>query len=111
MTATETTPALPPLRSLTGVGRRRKTLRQILRILAWAAVAAVVVAAGAWFLFWQPQPVDAVRPRRGPIVSEVFGTGTLESKVVVGVSAKITGKVVDVSVDQGDQVASGQILG
>ena len=76
----------------------------------WAAVAAVLFAAGTWLLFWQSQPVDSVRPRHGAIVSEVFGTGTLESKVVVGVSAKITGKVVDVSVDQGDLVAAGQCL-
>jgi HlyD family secretion protein len=40
----------------------------------------------------------------------VFGTGTLESKVVVAVSAKIVGKVIEVRVDQGDTVAAGQLM-
>lgn len=43
-------------------------------------------------------------------MAEVFGTGTLESKVVVGVSSKIIGKVVEVLVDQGDAVTAGQTL-
>jgi pyruvate/2-oxoglutarate dehydrogenase complex dihydrolipoamide acyltransferase (E2) component len=34
----------------------------------------------------------------------------LESKVVVGVSSKIVGRIVDVLVDQGDTVAAGQTL-
>jgi multidrug efflux pump subunit AcrA (membrane-fusion protein) len=44
------------------------------------------------------------------LVVEVFGTGTLESKVVVGVSSKIIGKVVEVLVDQGDTMTAGQTL-
>jgi HlyD family secretion protein len=54
--------------------------------------------------------VQTVRPQRGELVVEVFGTGTLESKVVAGVSAKIVGKVVEVLVDQGDSVTAGQTL-
>jgi len=79
------------------------------RVAAWLLVVAGAVAV---VRFWLAAPValEVVRPDRGPIVEEVFGTGTLEAKVVVGVSAKIVGKVVDVLVDQGDTVAAGQCL-
>ncbi|MHB8418346.1 MAG: efflux RND transporter periplasmic adaptor subunit [Myxococcales bacterium] len=68
------------------------------------------MAATAWLVAARPTPVEAVRPVRGEVVTEVFGTGTLESKVMVGVSSKIIGKVVEVLVDQGDAVAAGQTL-
>jgi HlyD family secretion protein len=83
--------------------------RRALRIAAWCLLAAVL-AAVAWFMASRPMPVQTVRPQRGELVVEVFGTGTLESKVVVGVSSKIVGKVVEVLLDQGDTVTAGQTL-
>jgi HlyD family secretion protein len=80
-----------------------------LRIAVWF-LGAAVLAVVAWFMTSRPVPVKAVRPQRGELVVEVFGTGTLESKVVVGVSSKIVGKVVEVLVDQGDNVTAGQTL-
>lgn len=91
-------------------GRRRFTNpRKALKVAVWGLLVAVPAVA-VWFIASRPVPVSAVRPRRGELVVEVFGTGTLESKVVAGVSAKITGKVVEVLVDQGDTVAAGQTL-
>jgi HlyD family secretion protein len=83
--------------------------RKALRIAAWFLLLAVP-AAVVWFIISRPIPVRTVRPQRGEVVVEVFGTGTLESKVVVGVSSKIVGKVVDVLVDQGDTVIAGQTV-
>lgn len=57
-----------------------------------------------------PTPVTAVHPQRAPLVAEVFGTGTLEAKVVVSFSAKMVDKVGEVLVDQGDTVTEGQVL-
>jgi len=54
--------------------------------------------------------VTTVQPHRGELRQEVFGTGTLEAKVVVGLSAKMIGKVSEVLVDQGDTVTNGQAL-
>src|SRR5450759_686098 len=90
-------------------GRRRGILRGVLRVAAWL-LGAAGLAVIAWFMTSRPASVKTVRPERGEVVVEVFGTGTLESKVVVGVSSKIVGKVVDVLVDQGDVVTAGQTL-
>ncbi len=84
-------------------------LLRVLKVSAWL-LAALGLAFGIWFVVSRPVPVQAQRPRRGELLVEVFGTGTLESKVVVGVSAKIVGKVVAVLVDQGDAVTTGQVL-
>ncbi len=83
--------------------------QKILKASAWLLVA-VGLASAIWFLLHRPTPVQAQRPRHGELFVEVFGTGTLESKVVTAVSAKIVGKVVDVLVDQGDNVTTGQLL-
>jgi HlyD family secretion protein len=92
------------------MGRRRLRIsRRVLGIAVWSLVAAALAAA-AWFMTSRPAPVKTVRPQRGELVVEVFGTGTLESKVVAGVSAKIVGKVIEVLVDQGDTVTAGQTL-
>ena len=78
--------------------------------LAIAAVLIVAVLAFALLKVLGPVPVVAVHPQRGPLVAEVFGTGTLEAKVVVSFSAKMIDKVVEVLVDQGDTVSDGQVL-
>jgi HlyD family secretion protein len=80
-----------------------------LRLAVWLLLA---VAAGVLVRWWLTAPVavDVVGPHRGPLVVEAFGTGTLEAKVVVGVGAKMVGKVVDVLVDQGNTVVAGQCL-
>ena len=83
--------------------------RRTLKLAGWLLLAAVL-AAITWLIVSRPTPVKTVRPERGELVAEVFGTGTLESKVVVGVSSKIIGKVVEVLVDQGDAVTAGQTL-
>ena len=78
--------------------------------LAIAAVLIVAVSAFALLRLLGPVSVAAVDPQRGPLVAEVFGTGTLEAKVVVSFSAKMIDKVVEVMVDQGDTVTDGQVL-
>jgi len=84
-------------------------MKKVLSIAVWVVVALVVVV-GMRFKFFAPVRVEIFRPQRGVLVEEVFGTGALESKVVVGVGSKIIGKVVAVLVDQGDTVTNGQTL-
>ena len=80
-----------------------------LRAAVWLLLGVGIAGILAWWLT-APVAVDVVRPSRSPLVVEAFGTGTLEAKVVVGASAKMVGKVVDVLVDQGDTVSAGQCL-
>jgi len=89
--------------------KRKLPLRKVATIAGWIVFAIVVLAGVRWKLM-SPTPVTAVQPQRGELRAEVFGTGTLESKVVVGVGSKIVGKVVEVLVDQGDNVTAGQTL-
>jgi len=92
-----------PAASVTGAAAKRWKL-------AVAAVLIVAVLAFALLKVLAPAPVAAVHPQRGPLVAEVFGTGTLEAKVVVSFSAKMVDKVVEVLVDQGDKVSEGQVV-
>jgi RND family efflux transporter MFP subunit len=80
-----------------------------LRIIVGVSLAALLAGIALYVMF-QPAPVKTARAQRGELVAEVFGTGTLESKVVVGVSSKIVGRVDAVLVDQGDTVTAGQTL-
>jgi HlyD family secretion protein len=84
-------------------------VRRFMKASLWVLLF-LAVAAGVALKLFAPAAVMTVQARRGPLAAEVFGTGTLESKVVVGVSSKIVGKVIEVLVDQGDVVAAGQVL-
>jgi len=59
---------------------------------------------------WTPSRVKVVRIERRDLTAQVYGNGTVEAKVVVGVSSKITGRIVELYVDQGDRVKRGQLL-
>jgi HlyD family secretion protein len=91
-----------------GAGVRFRWTKVASRV-GWALLAAAAVAFVVWKLS-APIRVEVIHPKHGELVQEVFGTGTLEAKVVVVLSAKITGKVAEVFVDQGDTVAQGQVV-
>ena len=77
----------------------------------------VIVAGGlllvalliAFYLFRAPAVTVASVTTRD-IAPAMQGVGTVESKVVVNVSSKVTGRVVSVLVDQGDTIRAGQVL-
>jgi HlyD family secretion protein len=43
-------------------------------------------------------------------MAQVYGNGTVEAKVVVGISSKITGRIIELHADQGDHVQRGRLL-
>jgi HlyD family secretion protein len=47
---------------------------------------------------------------RGTVIAEVMGTGTLEARISATVSPKISGRVAELLVDQGDHVERGMLL-
>ncbi|MDD2582260.1 MAG: efflux RND transporter periplasmic adaptor subunit [Desulfuromonadaceae bacterium] len=57
-----------------------------------------------------PPKIQVTTLEKRDLISQVYGNGTVEAKVVVDVSSKITGRLVELLVDQGDRVKQGQLL-
>lgn len=83
-----------------------KISRKTLIVGAIALLAAAAVAAKAL----SPVRAEYVSPQKRHIVQEVFGTGTVEARVLVTLGSKLTGRVKEVRVDEGDIVRKGQVL-
>ncbi len=64
----------------------------------------------AYRLVWHRPPVPVIRVKNTEIQGKVHGPGTVQSKVPVTVSAKITGILEKLYADQGDRVQKGQLL-
>jgi HlyD family secretion protein len=61
-------------------------------------------------IHFAPVPVESCAVKTGKISSEAMGTGTLEARVRATISPKISGRIAQVLVDQGDKVIKGQKL-
>ncbi|MBF0509760.1 MAG: efflux RND transporter periplasmic adaptor subunit [Deltaproteobacteria bacterium] len=82
--------------------RRKKYMVWLIILGAAAALLKLTVLA--------PPKVKIVKLEKRDLTAQVYGNGTVEAKVVVGVSSKITGRIVELSADQGDRVTRGQLL-
>lgn len=83
------------------------------KVLVAAGVAALVlvVAAGAAYLrFGRAVAVPVVEAVQGKVILRVVGPGTLQARVPVSLSSRITATVRQLSVDVGDVVKLGQVL-
>lgn len=80
----------------------------------WRAVKlATVVSVAGGIVYWlnlAPIAIDEYKVGRGPIVAEVLGTGTLEARVQATISPKISGRIGEVLIDQGERVSAGELL-
>jgi HlyD family secretion protein len=74
------------------------------------AVGILIIMLGAYRLFWYRPPVGVIVVKKVEVQGKVHGPGTVQSKVPVTVSAKITGILERLYADQGDQVQKGQLL-
>ncbi|WP_404305536.1 efflux RND transporter periplasmic adaptor subunit [Neorhodopirellula lusitana] len=77
--------------------------------IRWIAIAALVAGIAYWWKF-SPVRVESHPVQRGSITGEVMGTGTLEARIHATVSPKISGRIVEVLVDQGSRVTRGDVL-
>ncbi|MBB3206408.1 HlyD family secretion protein [Rhodopirellula rubra] len=84
-------------------------MKYVRPLLKFAFVAAIIAVVVYWFQF-SPIPVIAHAAERGSVVGEVMGTGTLEARVEATISSKISGRIVEVLADQGQQVSVGELL-
>jgi HlyD family secretion protein len=62
------------------------------------------------FTVFAPLMISAVSIEKRNLTAQVYGNGTVEAKVVVLVSSKVTGRIETLYADQGDKVKTGQIL-
>lgn len=86
-----------------------KILARKKKYLIWLAVL-VAVGIALKVTLLAPPRVKVVTAQKHDLTAQVYGNGTVEAKVVVGVSSKITGRIVELYADQGDQVKRGQLL-
>ena len=69
--------------------------------------------AAVWFYVMGPGRVplvDVTRPERGAAVEAVYATGTVESSVMLPIAPRMAGRLVELSVDEGQEVVKGQVL-
>jgi HlyD family secretion protein len=81
------------------------TLKTVLVVGALALIAGV-----ASFFFLRPVAVTVAAVTTRDLAPAIQGVGTVEAKVTVNVSSKITDRVVSVLVDQGDTIKTGQLM-
>ena len=74
------------------------------------AVGLVILMVLGYRFFWQAPAVPVIQVKIREIQGKVHGPGTVQSKVPVAVSTKITGILEKLYVDQGDRVKKGQLL-
>jgi len=83
----------------------KRGLNQSAKALLIFAVLSIVV----YWLKFMPVPAEKHVVKTGTISNEVMGTGTLDAKVKSIISSKISGRIEDVLVDQGDKVKANQL--
>ena len=76
----------------------------------WGAIGILIIVFGAYHLFWYRPPVAVMAVKKVEVQGTVHGPGTVQSKVPVTVSAKITGILEKLYADQGEEVKKGQLL-
>ncbi len=81
---------------------QKKHLLALAGILAFGLVLRLTVLS--------PPKIEIEHLTKRDLIAHVYGNGTVEAKVVVNIASKITGRLAEVSVDQGDLVKRGQVL-
>jgi HlyD family secretion protein len=82
---------------------------KFLKWIKYAFIVLIFISIIYWMRFI-PVSVVGYTVGRGDIISEVMGTGTLEARVQTIISSKISGRIDQVLVDQGDRVKKDQTL-
>ena len=86
------------------------TVTRILRT-GWKLALVLLIAGGAvYYLRFRPVAVKVFPVTLDTVRSEVMGTGTLDARTKITISAKITGRITALGADQNDPVSKDQIL-
>jgi RND family efflux transporter MFP subunit len=85
--------------------------RKRLLSTGWKTALVLLIASVIVYrIHFAPVPVESGTVEIGSIAAEVMGTGILEARVRATISPKISGRIAQVLVDQGDKVIKGQKL-
>jgi len=77
----------------------------------WLVIASIVVIIGLGYrLFFYSPSVEVIAVKQQQVQGEIAGPGTVQAKIPVSVSAKITGILQKLNVDQGHMVKQGSVL-
>jgi RND family efflux transporter MFP subunit len=102
---------LPSLRGPTSnSGARQAGLRRGIGAAAIALGAAAAATLAAYWVALRPVPVAAVAAIEAAVPFRVTGPGTVQARIPVTLSARITATIVELKADQGDSVKRGQLL-
>src|SRR4030065_1909031 len=80
------------------------------RTAIWAAISLLIIILLGYRLFLYRAPIVVIIVKKTDIQGKVHGPGTVQSRVPVTVSAKITGILEKLYADQGSRVRKGQLL-
>ncbi|MEO8103067.1 MAG: efflux RND transporter periplasmic adaptor subunit [Betaproteobacteria bacterium] len=82
------------------------------RYLAAALIAAMLIGlvAAAYWRFGRAVAVPMVKATAGTVAARVIGPGTVQARVSVTLSSRVSATVTQVNVDVGDAVRQGQLL-
>lgn len=87
-----------------------RALSRWLMLIAKVSAAVVLAWTVAYVVFLAPVTIPRIEVKRGSIVSEILGTGTLEARVKAIICPRISGRLASILVDQNDRVTAGQLL-
>lgn len=88
---------------------KHTAIRNLFRWIKYTLIAAILILIVYWARFTPVSVVGHVVGRE-EVIAEVIGTGTLEARVQTVISSKISGRIGQISVDQGNHVEKGQTL-
>ena len=74
------------------------------------AIGVIILVFLAYRLIWHRPPVPVMAVKKVEVQGKVHGPGTVQARVPVTVSAKITGILEKLYADQGELVQKGQLL-
>lgn len=72
--------------------------------------AAILIGGGAAYVISVPPSVEVMAPARGTATEAVYATGTVEPSRMLTLAPKITGRMVELLVDEGQMVKKGDMM-
>ena len=71
----------------------------------------IAALVGGTMWHFSPPIVFVTKAARGPAVEAVYGTGTVEATVMMPIAARVTGRLMELDIDEPATVKKGQLLG